>query len=111
MAIITTKVSGTTTSNIFQARGQNAVTTMIFCNTDSITNTTISVFVVPNNGANPGGVNAGAGTQILNNISIPATETFMFDTEKLILEDGDAIFAQATNDQIITATVSSIVTQ
>jgi hypothetical protein len=44
-------------------------------------------------------------------LSLPAGETFVLDTERLILEDQDAVYAQASDASTITATVSSVSTQ
>jgi hypothetical protein len=104
MAIKNVKISSTTTTQIFVAPNQNAVTTMIFCNTSNDRDATLDVFAVPY-GSNPS-----ASTQIMNNVVIPATETFVLDTERLILELDDAIYAQASEDQIITATISTLST-
>ena len=102
--ITNTQLASTTTTQVFLASGQQAITTMIFCNTDSLTDATIDVYVVPY------GSNASAGTQIMKSLSLPATETFVLDTERLILESNDAVYAQASSPNIITATVSSLAT-
>ena len=99
--ITNTTVESTTTTRIFLSAGQNALTTMIFCNT-SVSDTELDVFVVPF------GSNATPSTQILNGIPVPSGETFVLDSERLILEDGDSVYAQATVDGVITATVSSL---
>jgi hypothetical protein len=84
-----------------------AVTTIMFCNTalpeDIYTDdgdTYLDVHLCA------GGEAAGPGNQILNNIPIPAGETFTLDTEKLILEETDVIKASTTSPTNITATVS-----
>jgi hypothetical protein len=55
--------------------------------------------------------NAGITTQIINQVEIPPTETFVMDTERLVLEDNDAIFAQSSLNNGITATISSVSTE
>lgn len=102
--ITNTLVASATTTQVFLANGQHALTTIIFCNTSASDDTTLNVYVVPL------GSNANPATQIMKAVSIPAGETFVLDTERLILENGDAIYAQATVDQVITATVSSLAT-
>lgn len=106
MAIKNTKIASTTTTQVFATTTstQAAITTMIFCNTDAVTDTSVDVYVVPF------GKNATPGTQIMKELSLAATETFVLDTERLILEGGDAIYAQATVGDIVTVTVSSIQT-
>jgi hypothetical protein len=104
MAINNVRIASTSTA-VFSAEGQQAITTIIFCNTSEATDATINVFAVPF------GSNAGVTTQIINQVSIPVAETFVMDTERLILEDGDVIYAQASQSDVITATVSSVSTQ
>lgn len=99
--ITNTQVS-TTVTNIFSSLGENAITTVFFCNTSPDANAQLDVFAVPSAGTH------GTGTQIMSNLSLPASETFVFDLEKLILEDGAALWAQSTVDKIVTATVSSV---
>jgi hypothetical protein len=79
-----------------------AITTLIFCNTaspDPTISTTLTLYAVPNGGA------AGISNMILNALAIPNGETFTFDTEKLVLSSGDAIYAIASTTNI-TATIS-----
>lgn len=104
MAITNAQLASTTTTQLFLASGQQAVTTMIFCNVTTGTDATFNVYVVPY------GSNAGDSTQILNAVVLPATETFSIDTERLILEDNDAIYARASVGSTVVATISSIAT-
>ena len=53
-----------------------------------------------------GGEAAGVDNMVLNNIPIPAGETFTFNEEKIILEAGDILRASSTSPTNITATVS-----
>lgn len=100
--ITNTQVYSTSTTRIFLSSGENAITTVFFCNTSNDTDAELDVYAVPAAGA------FGTGTQIISNLSLPASETFVFDLEKLILEDGAALWALSTVDKIITATVSSV---
>ena len=102
MAITSTLVELATTTEIFSATGDQAITTIIFCNTDSMTDVTLDVYVVAN------GDVVDASTKVLNALSLPATETFVMDAEKLILGNGDKIYAQASSDLIVSACVSSV---
>jgi hypothetical protein len=47
---------------------------------------------------------------IVKSMPLPAGETFSIDTERFILGDSDSIQAQATQDDLITATVSYVAT-
>lgn len=102
MTILNTQVA-TIPTQIFLANGQQAITTMIFCNVTTVTNN-LSVFAVPF------GSNADPTTQILKNVEIPPEETFVMDTERLVLEDNDSIFALSKISNGIVATISSVAT-
>lgn len=103
MAIINTQVQKTATQ-LFLADGQYAVTTMIFCNVTTVTNT-LSVYATTTTNPNPGPT-----TQLVNEIVLPGGESFSFDTERFVLELGDGFYAQCTNDNDITATISAVST-
>jgi len=107
MAINNTMISNPSPTRIFFASTgtEFAITTIIFCNTNVAFDADLDVFVVPNGGV-PATTNL-----VLNKITVPRTETFVMDTEKLILASGDAVWAQASPanaDQIVCATVSSV---
>lgn len=104
MAISNTQVA-TIPTQVFLATGQQAITTVMFCNVTTGTNATVSFFAVPFGG------NAGVTTQVLNQLSLPAGETFSLDKERLVLEDGDALLAQSDVNNAITVTVSSVSTE
>lgn len=110
MAIQCTQVGGGFTDLLVVPSAKSfAVTTMLFCNTtlpqDIYTDgadTYLDLHLCKN------GIAASPANQVLNNIPIPAGETFSFDTEKIILEAGDVIKAATTSPTNITATVSYI---
>lgn len=107
MAIYNSFVSHLTTSQVYLAGGEVAVTTMLFCNVSTSTTALLDVFVVPL-GQNPGGTDP---NQIMKAVIIPPTETFVLDTERLILTGGDAIFASVNFEAsaTIVATVSAVI--
>ena len=104
MAITNSQLSATAKTEVFVGSGENAITCIILCNTSLTTDATVSVWAVP------AAVAAGPANMILNEISVPAGETFSMDTERFILSDGDSIQAQASQDLIVTATVSYVQT-
>ena len=104
MAIVNTQIQ-TIPTRIFLAAGQTAITTMMFCNVTTATTSEVSVFAVPLGG------NPGETTQILNNISLPPGESFALDKERFVIEEGDAFYAQATGNNLVTATVSAVSTE
>lgn len=105
MAITNVQVESTQTTLLFLASGENAVTTMFFCNTSEDTDCAVDIFVTPN--GQPAGTSA---TMVIKSLALPGAETFVFDAEKLILSDQDAIHAKATVDKIVVATISTVQT-
>ena len=110
MAIQSTQVGGGDTTLLEVPSGKSwAVTAMLFCNvavnpqeeiyTDG-GDTYLDVHLCA------GGAAAGVDNMVLNNIPIPAGETFTFNEEKIILEAGDIIRASSTSPANVTATIS-----
>lgn len=81
-----------------------AITTLLVCNyaatSSSINNSSFDMFAIasgqPKSNAN----------KVLNNISMPAQETFTFNVERLILEGGDKIVLTSPNSDRLSATIS-----
>jgi hypothetical protein len=109
MAITNTLIAQPAATRIFSASTgtEHAITTIIFCNTNAVNDTYLNVWVVPF-----GGVPNTAVTQILKSVYIPPTETFVMESEKLILGGGDSIWAQSSpsgTNNMISALVSSVI--
>jgi hypothetical protein len=102
MAITNSQLSASGNTNVFVSSGENAVTALIFCNTSNSTDADINIWMVPN------GFAAGDNNKIVHEVFLGRGETFSIDTEKFILGSGDSIVASATQNSIITATVSYI---
>lgn len=105
MAISNSTIT-TTGDNIFVCPGtpvtdpqEYAVTCMFFCNV-SASSSSLNVYVIPNGGS------VTATSKIVNSLTIPAGETFSFDTEKLILASGDRVHAVASANSTLVSTVS-----
>jgi hypothetical protein len=102
MAIQNLTLNATSPGQILVSSGDNAVTAIIFCNNSLTTDATVTVWLVPS------GYAVGNNNMILNTISVPRGETFSIDTEKFILSNGDSVQAQASQNSIITATISFV---
>jgi len=100
-------------TTLYTSSGTNAVTTMIFCNYADVDNipgdtsltdadTFLDLHVVKN------GQSAADYNKILHRLSIPAGETFIMDTEKFVLDNGDKIIAQTTSPATVSVTISTI---
>lgn len=109
MAIINTDIESSNTT-IYSSSGNNAITTVIICNTTQFDplnptagETKLFLYAVPN------GITVSNTQLIVNGLPIPAGETVMFDQEKMVLSDGDALVA--TTDvypATLVATVSTL---
>lgn len=104
MAISNQVIDGNQGSNIFlcPADQEHAVTCVVFCNTSALP-VTISVYAVPS-----GIANVSTSSQVIKDLDLPAGETFTFDTEKFVLNDGDRLHATCSASNSVTATVSSM---
>jgi hypothetical protein len=79
----------------------NAITTMYFCNRGADT-TSFNLYVVPNGStANPNNI-------VYYNMTVAKGDTFVTDMEKLVLENGATLRANANVGDSIVATISSI---
>lgn len=95
--------SGQAAANIVASTGVSgvAVTTMYFCNRNGAT-TSFNLYVVPT------GFVANANNIVYSNKLITSGDTYVVDWEKLILDPGDTIRANANVGNAIVATVSTI---
>jgi hypothetical protein len=100
MAVSNTVLT-TSPSAVYTSSGNTVVTLLYFCNTSGGTRT-VNVYVVPSGGS------ATSSTQIYKNVSITASDTLIIDSEKIILENGDKIFADADSNSSVTTTVGYI---
>jgi hypothetical protein len=90
-------------SNLFVCASSNgdAVTTMYFCNTNT-SPTTFTMHLVPS------GFTANSNNIVYSNKLVTSGDTYIIDWEKLILNTGDSIRANANIGNAIVATVSTI---
>jgi hypothetical protein len=104
MAIKNVTLNSAATQELFlcPAGQEHAVTCVTFCNY-SISTVTISVYAVP---ASTGAV--GDESIMIKDLEIPAKETFTFDTEKLVLSQGDRIHAVCSANNAVTSTISTM---
>jgi len=95
---ITNSVLGTTASAIYTSSGTNVVSLLYFCNTSGSTKT-VNLYLVPSGGS------AGNSTVVYQNYAITSSDTLVVSTEKIVLSNGDAIYANANAATSITSTV------
>ena len=109
MAITQTRIDGSAEqlgTAVFPATADTAVTTIHLCNISSAADATVNVYLLPSDGSTTVPTE---NNKLYNELTIQATDTYVIDTEKLILANGDKIFIELpdSSGQII-ATVSTI---
>lgn len=94
MAIQSSPIT-TTGTTIFTCPGtlvtdeqEYAVTCIMFCNNSPSSQATLTLHIV-----NPSPTAVDNTNMVINQLVIPAGETFSFDTEKVVLNTGDRIYA------------------
>jgi len=86
---------------VYTSSGQSVITLGYFCNTDSQTRY-INLWLVPN------GNNADVSNIIYSNVAIAKSDTMVLDKEKIILDNGDALYANATSAGVVVTTIGYI---
>ena len=109
MAITQTRIDGSAEqllTPVFEATANTAVTTIHLCNISSGADASINIYVLPYDGSTMVPTEA---NKLYNQLTIQATDTYVIDTEKLILGAQDKIFIELpdSSGQII-ATISTI---
>lgn len=100
MALANTTL-GITPTTIYTSSGQSAVTLIYFCNR-SLAPITFTVHAVTN------GETATLSNIIYYDVPLAPTDTFVLDTERLILDAGDSIVALASQVDSMSVTVSYV---
>jgi hypothetical protein len=106
MAIYNSNISVTGTILLtVPASKKYAITTILICNnaTDDGTganDTTFDLHFVPNGGARQDA------NQVLNGLKVSAADTFTFNVERIILEEGDQVIVVSGSPANLSATIS-----
>lgn len=109
MAITSAAITTSTASPVYTSTGSNAITCIVICNlfqfnaSNPADNATLLwLYAVPGGGS-PLDVNL-----IVNGLPITAGETLSLDQEKLVLEDGDELYAMALDGSTLVMTISTL---
>ena len=102
MAITNYQVGTSYSTAAYEALAETAVTVIYITNkTDG--DGTVDIYVTPNGQA------VSANFKVYTNLTIPARDTYILDTEKMILETGAKIFIAAPDSAAqFNATISTI---
>jgi len=92
---------GTSATALYTSTGQSATTCLFACNTSGGA-VTLSLYIVPN------GDTPGNGNIVLDELSIPAGDTYMMNAEKIVLENGDSIQGVAGTGSALVSTISYV---
>jgi hypothetical protein len=103
MAITNTRITTTNPTTVFEAVGQQAITTIFLCNTTG-SSVLLNLFVINSTDS----VGAAYDNMVVSELELTANETYAFSTEKLILDNGDLVDVEANIADCVTVTVSSI---
>jgi len=92
-------------AHVFEATSSVAVTTIHLCNITS-EDATVNVYLLPSDGSTTVPTQ---NNKIYNTLTVKALDTFIIDSEKLILSTGDKIFIETPDSSgLIVATISTI---
>lgn len=95
--------------DLFVSSGSNAVTTVMVCNKavyDENDPTLGLTYLTLHLVASGDGITDT--NMIVNRLPVPAGETVTFDTEKIVLENGDRVVASSQSPYNLVATVSTL---
>ena len=88
--------------DIYTSSG-NSATTAIFLFNNNAAARTVQIYVVPSGGS------VTTSTKIIKDLTIDAADTYIINTEKLVLSNGDAIHVSTSDDDTsVYATVSYV---
>ena len=109
MAITQTRIDGSAEqlgTAVFTATADTAVTTIHLCNIASAADASVNIYLLPSDGST---TTPTVNNKIYNQLTIQAKDTYIIDTEKLILANGDKIFIELpdSSGQVV-ATISTI---
>ena len=107
MAITNYPAVTTVGTGAYTSVGDTAVTIMYLTNITA-SGVAVEVYVVPNADTGTFEASPTAGYKIYNALTISAGDTYVIDSEKLILATGDKIYVTAGSGSAINVTISTI---
>lgn len=98
MSIINANLTSSV-STLYTSSGNSAMVVAYFCNYGNATQV-LNVYTVPS------GASANVINKIYSNVTITAGDTFILDSEKILLSNGDSIQGNCTTNNNIAVTIS-----
>ena len=109
MAITQTRIDGSAEhlgTAVFTATADTAVTTIHLCNISSAADAVVNIYLLPSDGSTTVPTE---NNKIYNSLTIQGTDTYIIDTEKMILSSGDKIYVESPDSSSsVVATISTI---
>lgn len=99
--MLTNAFLSTEKAALYTSNGTNAIVSAYFCNLSGDP-AKFNLYAVPVEGA------AGDSNTIYKAINITPADTFVMDVEKIILEDGESIWAEADTADAIAVTIVTV---
>ena len=94
MAIVNAQLTSTQLNIITVPAGKSyAITNILVCNQDATDDASFDLHLIPSGSSLNNAV-----TRVVNNLTLPAGETFTFDSERIVLEAGDIVAFVAEPD-------------
>ena len=90
----------TTLADIYVSTGNTCVTTVYIANYSTSSNVTFNLYAVANAGS------ASNTNKIYSNVTVFAGDTYIIDSERLLLDNGDMIKANCNANSICSSTVT-----
>jgi hypothetical protein len=103
MAITNTRLTTTDPTTVFEAVGQQAITTIYLCNTSGSV-VSFNLFIIDSSDS----TGAGNDNMVYSLVELTANDSYVVSTERLVLGNGDLIEVEANIGNCVTVTVSSI---
>jgi len=93
------------TNHIFEATENSAVTSIHMCNISS-SDAVVNIYLLPEDGSTTAPTE---NNKLYNSLTIQATDSYIIDTEKMILSTGDKIYVECPDSagQVV-VTISTI---
>ena len=99
MSITNSTLTNSVAVPVYTSVGNSAVTTAYFCNKTSLA-VLVNVFVAP------AGQIANGNNVIYSNLTIAGNDTYIMEAERLLFNNGDYIYANASVADAVVATTS-----
>jgi hypothetical protein len=89
---------GTSDTDVFTASQDSAVTAIFICNYSTTDDVKVQMYI---------GTSSGSSSQVLKDLIIYATDTYVFEQSRILLDQNDKIIMSANTASVASVTISS----